>query len=116
MGISHRLHLQPMTGVVNPAMMVPRDGPASEEMAHVNREYGLLYRSAMSVKEAPPVLNMGDANRPCKNRRKRSPHMFFAKAVGIEIIMNNVIPRTYGMLRPIDGISDRGDQSIRPIP
>lgn len=70
----------------------------------------------MSCSEAPPVARHGEPKKPCKNLSTMRPAMLSTKAVGMQRMTNMPKLTMYGGLRPIEGISLRGEKSSGPSP
>lgn len=70
----------------------------------------------MSDSEAPPVARIGEPKNPCRKRKNINAEALSTSARGILISMYSAKVKTYGMLRPILGISLSGENRRGPIP
>lgn len=70
----------------------------------------------MSPKLAPPVARQGEPKNPWRNRSTRRPPILLTNAVGTVRMTNNARVAMYGGLRPMEGISLKGAQSMGPRP
>ena len=86
--ISQRDQRHPRTGTAYPDKIGPTAGAQKEKEVQTARAYGKLVKANMSCMEAGAVARQGEPKKPWRKRRKRSPPMLWANAVGTQRITN----------------------------
>lgn len=113
---SQLLNRQPIACTAYVDMVGPHAGPRVATIAHMATAKGNCVGLQISAKEAPAVARHGEHMKPRRKRRTIRPAKLFTSAVGMQRMTKRKPEMAYGGLRPIAGISERGENRRLPRP